>query len=370
MPAKPATPPAKTLSAPQKALIKLGLVRDIDLALHLPLRYEDETRIVKLRDVREGDTAQIEATVTACEITMRPRRQLLVTVEDGSDTCVMRFFSFYPSHLKTLAVGARTALATSLGVTSASGLTAPAPNDPVVGPRIYGMVGLEMSVYLDCLRSGRTPRVYDVTSSYGVQPDERWTWTPGSTLDAGAWSVAVQDADNLSTIASASASLDVVSATAAAGASKRFLCLGDSTTAAAVYTARLLALATANSSAVQPTLLGTLGSGSNKHEGRGGWTLANYFSAAAPGGVTNPFYNSGTSRFDMAYYLSNTGQSAPHAVLIHLGINDVFSATSDAAVNSIMDTYIDQLSRIIGLTADAAVGSILEASASTVTVPI
>ena len=63
MPAKAPSPAAKTLSAPQKALIKLGLKRDIDLALHLPLRYEDETRIVKLRDAREGDTAQIEATV-------------------------------------------------------------------------------------------------------------------------------------------------------------------------------------------------------------------------------------------------------------------------------------------------------------------
>jgi len=101
------SPAAKSLTAPQKALRKLGLVRDIDLALHLPLRYEDETRIVKLADAREGDTVQIEATVTACEITMRPRRQLLVTVDDGSDTCVMRFFSFYPSHQKALAVGNR-----------------------------------------------------------------------------------------------------------------------------------------------------------------------------------------------------------------------------------------------------------------------
>ena len=47
----PKTPPATRapsapLSAPQKALHKLGLVRDIDLALHLPLRYEDATRIV------------------------------------------------------------------------------------------------------------------------------------------------------------------------------------------------------------------------------------------------------------------------------------------------------------------------------------
>jgi ATP-dependent DNA helicase RecG len=91
----------------QKALQRMGLVRDIDLALHLPLRYEDETRIVKLRDAREGDHAQIEATVTSCEVTYRPRRQLLVTVDDGSDTCVLRFFSFYPSQQKALAVGTR-----------------------------------------------------------------------------------------------------------------------------------------------------------------------------------------------------------------------------------------------------------------------
>ena len=88
-----------------------GLARDIDLALHLPLRYEDETRIVKLRDAREGDTAQIEATVTACEVAYRPRRQLVVTVDDGSDTCVLRFFSFYPSQQKALAVGTRRAAA-------------------------------------------------------------------------------------------------------------------------------------------------------------------------------------------------------------------------------------------------------------------
>jgi ATP-dependent DNA helicase RecG len=90
---------------PQSALAKLGLARDIDLALHLPLRYEDETRIVKLRDAREGETVQIEAVVTACEVVFRPRRQLMVTVDDGSDTCVLRFFSFYPSQQKALAVG-------------------------------------------------------------------------------------------------------------------------------------------------------------------------------------------------------------------------------------------------------------------------
>jgi ATP-dependent DNA helicase RecG len=100
-------PETKALSEPQKALAKLGLERDIDLALHIPLRYEDETRIVKLRDAREGETIQIEATVIDSQVQYRPRRQLVVTVDDGTDKCALRFFSFYPSQQKALAEGAR-----------------------------------------------------------------------------------------------------------------------------------------------------------------------------------------------------------------------------------------------------------------------
>jgi len=95
------------LSAPQKALRKLGLARDIDLALHLPFRYEDETRITRLREAREGESAQIEGVVTASEIAYRPRRQLVVTLADDTDTCQLRFFSFYPAQQKALAIGTR-----------------------------------------------------------------------------------------------------------------------------------------------------------------------------------------------------------------------------------------------------------------------
>ena len=98
---------AQAKSPAQKALEKLGLRRDIDLALHLPLRYEDETRIVRLIDARDGEMVQFEGQVTHSEILIRSRRQLLVTVDDGSDTCVLRFLNFYPSHQKTLSVGAR-----------------------------------------------------------------------------------------------------------------------------------------------------------------------------------------------------------------------------------------------------------------------
>jgi ATP-dependent DNA helicase RecG len=106
-PAARPTPPGTGLSPAQRALRKLGLVRDIDFALYLPMRYEDETRIVRLADVHDGDMAQIEAVVTHSEVSWRPRRQLIVMVDDGSDTCQLRFFNFYPSMQAQLAVGAR-----------------------------------------------------------------------------------------------------------------------------------------------------------------------------------------------------------------------------------------------------------------------
>jgi ATP-dependent DNA helicase RecG len=97
----------KEKSAPQKAMEKLGLVRDIDLALHIPLRYEDETRITPIRDLRDGDTAQVEGVVSDCQIQFRPRRQLVVKLSDGSDELFLRFLNFYPNHQKTLAAGNR-----------------------------------------------------------------------------------------------------------------------------------------------------------------------------------------------------------------------------------------------------------------------
>ncbi len=96
---------AKPLSAPQKALRKMGLLRPVDLALHLPFRYEDETQLVKLADARDGEVVQIEAVVKSCNVVFKPRRQLQAVVDDGSDTCTLRFFNFYPNMQKALEVG-------------------------------------------------------------------------------------------------------------------------------------------------------------------------------------------------------------------------------------------------------------------------
>ena len=99
---------AAAKSAPQRALEKLGLARDIDLALHLPLRYDDETRLTPIGALRDGDNAQVEGTVAHAEVPARGRRQLVVHLRDAAgDELILRFLHFYPSQQKALAAGAR-----------------------------------------------------------------------------------------------------------------------------------------------------------------------------------------------------------------------------------------------------------------------
>ena len=98
-------PPQDKLSAPARALHKLGLARDIDLALHLPMRYVDETRIRPIATLRDGDTAQVQGRVLDCRVETRARRQLVVRLADDSGELVLRLLHFYPSHQKTLAAG-------------------------------------------------------------------------------------------------------------------------------------------------------------------------------------------------------------------------------------------------------------------------
>ncbi|MBP6676244.1 MAG: DEAD/DEAH box helicase, partial [Vitreoscilla sp.] len=99
---------AKPPSGPQRAMERLGLVTPMALALHLPLRYEDETRLTPVAQVRPGQVAQVDAVVRDARVEQRGRRQLVVQVQDDAgDELVLRFLHFYPSHQKSLQPGAR-----------------------------------------------------------------------------------------------------------------------------------------------------------------------------------------------------------------------------------------------------------------------
>ncbi len=86
-------------------LEKLGLCSDADLALHLPLRWEDETRITAIRDLIPGRQAVVQARVAEAEVLYRPRRQLVATVADDSGELIIRFLNFYPSQVQSLKPG-------------------------------------------------------------------------------------------------------------------------------------------------------------------------------------------------------------------------------------------------------------------------
>ena len=75
--------------------------------LHLPLRYEDETRVTPIASALPGSAVQVEGAVVETKIVFRPRRQLVCRIRDASGEMNLRFFSFYPNQQKALAADAR-----------------------------------------------------------------------------------------------------------------------------------------------------------------------------------------------------------------------------------------------------------------------
>ena len=97
-----------TKQAPS-TLQKMGLDSPMALALHLPSRYEDETELLTIEEaLNQGrfNSAQTQGVVIRNQVLFRPRRQMLVTMEDDTATLQLRFLNFYPSQQKQMAVGA------------------------------------------------------------------------------------------------------------------------------------------------------------------------------------------------------------------------------------------------------------------------
>jgi ATP-dependent DNA helicase RecG len=91
-------------------LARLGLARDADMVLHLPLRYEDHTRLTPLATLAPGLALQVEGEIVKTDIQFRPRRQLVCLIADPARRdaqLTLRFFTFYPSQQKVLAPGHR-----------------------------------------------------------------------------------------------------------------------------------------------------------------------------------------------------------------------------------------------------------------------
>ena len=86
-------------------LEKLGLLSVQDLLFHLPLRYEDRTRITTIRDCLPGTHTNIIGEITNSQITHGKRRMLVVTLNDGTSDIQLCFFSFSASLKNSLNIG-------------------------------------------------------------------------------------------------------------------------------------------------------------------------------------------------------------------------------------------------------------------------
>ena len=88
-----------------KKLKKLGILNSLDLLLHLPYRYIDETKIDLIKNIRPGSMYQIEVKIISIEASYRPRKNLTVYVQDVTGDLKLRFINFYPSQIKQFEEG-------------------------------------------------------------------------------------------------------------------------------------------------------------------------------------------------------------------------------------------------------------------------
>ncbi|MBF8755155.1 ATP-dependent DNA helicase RecG [Pseudomonas guariconensis] len=92
------TVPVTTLKgvgdAMAEKLAKVGLENLQDLLFHLPLRYQDRTRVVPIGALRPGQDAVIEGVVSGADVTMGKRRSLVVRLGDGTGVLSLRFYHF------------------------------------------------------------------------------------------------------------------------------------------------------------------------------------------------------------------------------------------------------------------------------------
>ena len=286
------------------------------------------------------------------------------------------------------------------------GITAAVTPVIVMPPTIYGVQGRECNLYIDNLHLGDSSvYAHDVTNTAvnGAQQRERWTWTPTGVQSTGTLTVSAYDKTSGAVLVSATTNQRAAASTAGSGTTKIINVIGDSLINAATITQTVIDIAATDVMGV--SFIGTRGTGANKHEGRGGWSITDFstvgrtfYSFTVSGVVTSPLINSteytnngstfkvqelslvagsgtiicertagtnapsasgtltkssGTGDATIAFsssstvsgnpfwiggalnyaqYLTNNSLATPDWVVIHLGINDAFSYTTDATV--------------------------------------
>lgn len=88
-------------------LVRINIRTVQDVLFHLPLRYQDRTRVLAIGSLRSGMEAVVEVEVEHAEIVFRRRRMLLVQVSDGTGALLLRFFHFSAAQKSNLKPGVK-----------------------------------------------------------------------------------------------------------------------------------------------------------------------------------------------------------------------------------------------------------------------
>lgn len=87
----------------QERLLALHIGSVQDLLFHLPLRYQDRTRVVPIGRVRLGQDVMLEGEILNCQVEFGRRRSLVCRIKDGSGIISLRFFHFSAAQKNQLA---------------------------------------------------------------------------------------------------------------------------------------------------------------------------------------------------------------------------------------------------------------------------
>lgn len=230
------------------------------------------------------------------------------------------------------------------------------PFQPILPPRIYAPIGRQVNLYFENAVATTRKLPVDVECSVGSQYGEQWLWNVQQELWSERLRFDVLDPDWLNErepLGSAEVLLE--SSPMPATASVPILLIGDSIMAGGVPGQYVLDQG--GGAGIAPVLLGTKGTGLNKHEANSGWKVGHYAEPTGSLVAQNSFIAPGGTRFNFSHWLSTVGQ-APRIVHIGLGINAVFHLKTDELVEEECDRELDKLDRMIGLTPDPTYGSI------------
>ncbi|MBG9995831.1 ATP-dependent DNA helicase RecG [Pseudoalteromonas sp. NZS127_1] len=86
-------------------LLKLGILTVQDMLFHLPLRYEDRTRLYAINELALHSHVSVEATIETSQITFGKRRMLVCQINDGTGRLTLRFFNFTAAQKNAFSAG-------------------------------------------------------------------------------------------------------------------------------------------------------------------------------------------------------------------------------------------------------------------------